>query len=272
MKPELTFLSVSTAVGSASIALRGSTHYSLLLHTAIGTLLVGGAAGVLNQYIERRSDALMKRTEHRPLPAGRVQPAEALFFGIILGIGGLSYLALLTNWLAVSLAVLTLVSYLAIYTPLKRTTPFATVIGGIPGALPPLIGWAVVQGRVSMEAWSLFFILFFWQMPHFFSLAWMYRKDYARAGYKVLGVLDPTGDITGRQILVYCCVLVPASLMPMAIGFAGYRYFGGALLLSISFLITGCIFFRTHTSMAARRIFYSSLVFLPLLFILLMLA
>ena len=157
MKPELTLLSVSTAVGSAYIALCGSTHYSLLVHTFIGTLLIGGAAGVLNQYIERRSDAMMKRTEHRPLPDGRIRPADALFFGIMLTIAGLSYLALLTNWIAVSLSVLTLGSYLAIYTPLKRITPFATVVGGIPGALPPLIGWAVVQGRVSMEAWSLFF-------------------------------------------------------------------------------------------------------------------
>jgi protoheme IX farnesyltransferase len=272
MKPELTLLSVSTAVGGAYIALYGSMHYSLLVHTLIGTLLVGGAAGVLNQYIERRYDAMMKRTEHRPLPAGRVQPAEALLFGIILSIAGLSYLVIFTNLVAVFLSAFTLVSYLAIYTPLKRKTPFATVIGGIPGALPPLIGWAVVRGSVSMEAWSLFFILFFWQMPHFLSLAWMYRKDYARAGYKLLVVLDQTGDITSRQILVYCCALIPASLMPTLIGFTGYVYFAGALILSISFLITGIIFLREHSSITTRRIFYFSLLFLPLLFILLMLA
>jgi protoheme IX farnesyltransferase len=238
----------------------------------MGTILVGSAAGVLNQYIERRYDAMMKRTEQRPLPAGRVQPAEALFFGIVLGIAGLSYLAIFTNWVAVSLSVLTLVSYLAIYTPLKRKTPFATVIGGIPGALPPLIGWAIVRGSVSMEAWSLFFILFFWQMPHFLSLAWMYRKDYARAGYQLLVVLDQTGDITSRQILVYCYALVPASLMPTLIGFTGYTYFTGALILSISFLITGIVFFRKQSPIAARRIFYSSLIFLSSLYILLILA
>jgi len=269
MKPELTLLSVLTAVGSAYIALHGSIHYSLLVHTLIGTLLVGGAAGVLNQYIERRYDAMMKRTEHRPLPAGRIQPQEALLFGIVLGIAGVSYLAILTNWVAVVLSILTLVSYLAIYTPLKRKTPFATVVGGIPGALPPLIGWAVVRGGVSMEAWSLFFILFFWQMPHFLSLAWMYRKDYARAGYKLLVVLDQTGDVTSRQILVYCCALVPASLMPTLIGFAGYVYFGGALILSLSFLTTGIIFFREQSPVTARRTFYFSLLFLSLLFILL---
>jgi protoheme IX farnesyltransferase len=272
MKPELTLLSVSTAVGSAYIALHGSMHYSLLVHTLIGTLLIGGAAGVLNQYFERRYDAMMKRTEHRPLPAGRIQPTDALFFGIVLGISGLSYLAILTNWVAVSLSVLTLVSYLAIYTPLKRRTPFATVLGGIPGALPPIIGWAVVQGRVSMDAWSLFFILFFWQMPHFLSLAWMYRNDYTRGGYKLLVVLDQTGEVTSRQILVYCCALVPASLMPTLVGFTGFVYFTGALILSISFLTTGIVFFREHSNSAARRIFYFSLLYLVLLFLLLMLA
>ncbi|MCX6122401.1 MAG: heme o synthase [Ignavibacteriales bacterium] len=272
MKPELTLLSVSTAVGSAYIALQGSTHYFLLVHTLLGTILVGGTAGVLNQYIERQYDAMMKRTEHRPIPAGRVQPAEALFFGILLGIAGLSYLAIFTNWVAVSLSVLTLVSYLAIYTPLKRKTPFATVIGGIPGALPPLIGWAIVRGSVSMEAWALFFILFFWQMPHFLSLAWMYRKDYARAGYKLLVVLDQTGDITSRQILIYCCALIPASLMPTLIGFSGYAYFTGAFILSISLLITGIAFFRKQSPLAARRIFYTSLLVLSLLFTLLILA
>jgi protoheme IX farnesyltransferase len=159
MKPELTLLSVLTAVGSAFLALHGSKQYSLLVHTFIGTILVGSAAGVLNQYIERRSDAMMKRTEHRPIPAGRIPSAKALLLGIVLGCTGLSYLALFTNWIAVSLSMLTLMSYLAIYTPLKRKTPFAILIGGIPGALPPLIGWAVVQNGVSMEAWSLFFIL-----------------------------------------------------------------------------------------------------------------
>jgi protoheme IX farnesyltransferase len=272
MKPELTLLSVSTAVGSATIALHGSMQYSLLVHTFIGTLLVGSSAGVLNQYIERRYDSMMKRTEHRPLPAGRIRPADAFFFGMILGISGLSYLAAFTNWTAVSLSVITLIMYLAIYTPLKRITPFATVVGGIPGALPPLIGWAVAQGRVSMEAWSLFFILFFWQMPHFLSLSWMYRKDYARAGYNLLVVLDRTGEITSRQILVYCCALVPASLMPTLVGFAGYVYFTGALILSISFLITGIAFFRQQSPGAAHRIFYFSLLFIFLLFILLMLA
>jgi protoheme IX farnesyltransferase len=162
--------------------------------------------------------------------------------------------------------------YLAIYTPLKRRTPFATVVGGIPGAIPPLIGWAVVRGSLSMEAWALFFILFFWQTPHFLSLAWMYRKDYARAGYKTLVVLDETGRITGRQIVISCCALVPASLLPTLIGLSGYLYFAGALFLSCSFLIIGLLFFREQSSRAARRIFFSSLLFITILFLLLILA
>jgi heme o synthase len=272
MKPELTLLSVLTAIGSTSLAMRGTLHYQFLISTLVGTTLVGGAAGVLNQYIERQYDALMKRTEHRSLPAGFVQPNAALIFGLVLAGSGIVYLFVAANITAGTLAILTLVIYLCIYTPLKRRTPFATVVGGIPGAIPPLIGWAVVRGSLSMEAWSLFFILFFWQMPHFLSLAWMYRKDYARASYKLLVVIDPTGHITSRQILVYCCALVPASLMPTLIGLTGYVYFAGAMVLSISFLITGIVFFRDQSPSAAHRIFYSSLLFLSLLFILLMLA
>jgi protoheme IX farnesyltransferase len=272
MKPELTLLSILTAVGSTYLAMRGAVHYQFLIHTFVGTTLVGGAAGVLNQYLERHHDALMKRTGHRPLPAGYVQPHIALIFGSTLAISGILYLFLAANIVAGALAILTLVVYLYIYTPMKRQTPFATVVGGIPGAIPPLIGWAVVRGSVSMEAWSLFFILFFWQMPHFLSLAWMYRKDYSRAGYKLLVVLDSTGEITSRQILVYCCALVPASLMPTLIGLTGYVYFAGAMILSLFFLTTGLIFFHEQSSGAARRIFYYSLLFLSLLFLLLMLA
>jgi heme o synthase len=272
MKPELTLLSVLTAVGSTFLAMRGTFHYQYIIQTLVGTTLVGGAAGVLNQYVERRYDALMKRTERRPLPAGIIQPNIALLFGCILAVSGIVYLFVAANSAAGVLAVITLGVYLGLYTPMKRRTPFATVVGGIPGAIPPLIGWAVVQGSLSIEAWSLFFILFFWQMPHFLSLAWMYRKDYARAGYKLLVVMDTTGEITSRQILVYCCALIPASVLPTLIGFTGYLYFAGALVLSISFLLTGLVFFYEQSSGAARRIFYVSLIFLTVLFLLLILA
>ena len=244
MKPELTLLSVLTAVGSTYLAMRDAVQYQLFIHTFIGTILIGGAAGTFNQYIERQYDGLMKRTAHRALPSGAVSPRSAFIFGLILAAGGIAYLFLTATIAAGVLGIFTLLIYLCIYTPLKRRTPFATVVGGIAGALPPLIGWTVVRGSLTIEAWSLFFILFFWQMPHFLALAWICREDYRRAGYKLLVVLDPTGDITGRQILIYCGALIPASLMPVFIGSSGYLYFGGALLLSLSFFTAGFVFFR----------------------------
>jgi heme o synthase len=272
MKPELTFLSVLTAVGGAYLGMRDAVHYQLLLHTLVGTTLVGGAAGALNQYAERHYDSLMKRTSHRPLPSGSIQPAYAFLFGLALAASGIVYLFLTANAAAGILAAVTLFVYLCLYTPLKRRTPFSTVVGGIAGAIPPLIGWAVVRGTLSMEAWSFFFILFFWQMPHFLSLAWMYRKDYARAGYKLLVVVDSDGSITARQILIYCCALIPASLLPAFIGVSGYVYFTGALIVTVFFLATGFSFFRTRSVVAAKRIFYYSLTILPLLFLAMMLA
>ncbi|HVN48009.1 MAG TPA: heme o synthase [Bacteroidota bacterium] len=272
MKPELTLLSVLTAVGSSYLAAREMGNYISLIHTLIGTLLVGGAAGTLNQYIERDYDAQMKRTAQRPLPSGRIDSADALFFGIVLAIGGILYLALAGNLLAGILAALTLASYLCVYTPLKRRTPFATIVGGIPGALPPLIGWAVTRGDLSREAWALFFILFFWQMPHFLALAWMYRKDYERAGYKILSVLDPSGKITGRQTLIYSIVLIPASLLPTLLGMAGIIYFSAMLILAFVFLFLSISMYRHHTFVSARRLFFASLIFLPLLFFFLMIS
>ncbi len=271
MKPKLTLLSVLTALAGAYLASQGSLKYILIVHTFIGTALIGGCAGVLNHFIERQYDALMKRTEHRPIPSGLVQPAEALYFGIILGIAGLSYLALFTNWIAVSLSVLTLAIYLAIYTPLKRKSPFATVVGGIPGAMPPLIGWSIVRGSISLEASSLFFILFFWQIPHFLSLAWMYRHDYARSGFNLLSVIDPTFTATGRQILVYSIALLPASLMPTMVGIAGMQYFFGALACSTGFLLIALHLFTVRTNIAARNLFLASPFFLVALFLLMML-
>jgi protoheme IX farnesyltransferase len=181
------------------------------------------------------------------------------------------YLSAAANPLAGALAFLTLVSYLFVYTPLKKRTPFATVLGGIPGALPPLIGWAVVRGGISMEAWSLFFILFFWQMPHFQALAWMYRNDYARAGYKLLTVLDPSRTIGSRQILIYSIALIPAALMPILVGLSGVLYFAGALTLSMGFLALAVHLYRVRSNAAARQLFFASLFLLPTLFFLMIL-
>jgi heme o synthase len=269
-KPEITLLSVLTAVGSAYLALRGSSHYIPLVHVLIGTMLVGAGAGSLNEYIEREFDGMMRRTSHRPLVTRTLSPLDALMFGISLSIIGTLYLAITTNLLAGALAGITLVSYLFIYTPLKRRTPFAIVIGGIPGALPPLIGWTAVRGEITTEGLSLYFILFFWQMPHFLALAWMYRKDYERAGYKVLTTIDPTGALTSRQILVYASALVPASLLPTLVGLTGLVYFFGAFLLSAGFLSISIYLYFNRSNTNARRLFSASLVYLSVLFFLLM--
>jgi protoheme IX farnesyltransferase len=264
-KPELTLLSVVTALGGAYLAGGQDLSLSQLLHVFFGTLLVGAGAGALNQYIERAYDARMRRTENRPLAAGRIAGLKGLLLGIGLSAAGVIELAAFTHLLASFLAVVTLCSYLLLYTPLKRITPFATVIGGIPGALPPVIGWTAVSGELSMGAWSLFFILFFWQMPHFLALGWMYRKDYARADYRLLTVLDPSGEVTSRQILIYCTALVPASVMPTVVGVLGFIYFCGALLLSLGLLWLGLRLFRDRTNENARKLFFASLLYLSLL-------
>ncbi len=264
-KPELTLLSVTTALGAAYLAAGDPVPYWLLFHVFIGTILVGAGAGALNQYAERQYDAMMRRTENRPLPSGRLEPTEALALGSVAAIGGVIYLSAFTNVLAGFLAVVTLVTYLLLYTPLKRLTPFATVIGGVPGALPPMIGWAAVAGGLTMGAWALFFILFFWQMPHFHSLAWMYRKDYARAGYRLLTVVDPSGVVASRQILIYSAALVPAALMPTMVGTLGITYFLGAFLLSGGFLVLAIRLYRNRTNGNARMLFLASLVYLSVL-------
>lgn len=277
MKPELTSLSVLTTLCGFYLATAGSFNVWLFLHTAIGTAFVGGGAGALNQYIERDLDVLMRRTERRPLPAGRLMPSEALLFGTVISLLGIFELTLFTNWLTGFLATLTSTTYLFLYTPLKRITPLATVVGGIPGAIPPMMGWTAVRNSISLEAWILFAILFCWQMPHFFSLAWMYRKDYARAGFKLLTVVDEDGRRTGRQIMIYCIALIPATLVTTLLGFTGVLYFVSAGVLGFSFLFFAVLFARysgedrTGNLLAAnfysRRIFFASLLYLPALLI-----
>jgi len=264
-KPELTLLSVVTALGGAYLAAGSTLSYFTLLHTFLGTLLVGGGAGALNQYIERDLDVQMRRTENRPLPSGRIPQQHALLFGATLSAAGVLQLLLFTHTVAAFLAVVTLATYLFLYTPLKRVTPFATVVGGIPGAIPPLIGWTAVTGELSMGAWSLFFILFFWQMPHFLSLGWMYRKDYARANYKLLMVVDPSGEALSRQILIYCIALLPAAFMPTMVGVLGILYFVGAVILTTAFLWLAIRLYRDRTNANAKRLFFASLLYLSVL-------
>ncbi len=264
-KPELTFLSVVTALAGCYLAAQDAFPFLTMVHVLVGTSLVGGGAGALNQYIERKHDALMRRTEDRPIPAGRMVPLEALLFGIVLSVAGLAYLTVATNMLTGFLAVVTITSYLFLYTPLKRITPVATLLGGIPGALPPVMGWTAVRNDLSIEAGVLFAILFCWQMPHFLSLAWMYRKDYGRAGYKVLSVVDETGRRTSRQILLYCVTLIPASLALSLVGLTGYLYAISAVLLGVVFLIVGLQLSFLRTNGAARKLFFVSLLYLPIL-------
>lgn len=281
MKPELTFLSVLTTLCGFYLAVDGQIDGWLLFHTAMGTALVGGGAGALNQYMERAYDALMRRTERRPLPAGRLLPVEGMVFGIACTAVGIGQLFIYVNVLTASLAALTFATYLFLYTPLKRVTPYATLVGGIPGALPPMMGWTAVRNEVTIEAWILFAILFCWQMPHFLSLAWMYRKDYARAGFKILSVVDPSGKRTSRHILLFCAALIPASGAATALGLTGPTYLAGGLVLGMSFLVLGVLFAgcvgraeQAHfmkTNSSSRRIFLASLLYLPALMLLMML-
>jgi heme o synthase len=268
-KPELTLLSVITADAGVLFASRGPIPVGVLANVMVGTALVGGGVGALNQLIERKFDAMMRRTEHRPLPAGRLTPAEVTIFGTGLVALGIADLVVFTNPLAGVLAALTLVTYLFVYTPLKRKTPWATFVGGIPGGLPPVIGCAAVRNEFTVEAWLLFALLFFWQMPHFMSLAWMYRKDYARAGYKMLTVVEPSGAVASIHILVFSVLLLVASLLPAMLGYTGKIYVGVALFLSIGFMVTGIRFRLARSNEAARQVFFLSLVYLPVLLLVL---
>jgi protoheme IX farnesyltransferase len=278
MKPELTGLSVLTALCGFYLGTSGLLDFRLFLLAGIGTLLVGGGAGTLNQFVEREYDSMMRRTEKRPLPSGRVTPTEVLWFGITLSLVGIVLLALCLNLFTGFLATLTITTYLFLYTPLKRITPIATLVGGIPGALPPMMGWVAARNEISVPAVVLFAILFFWQIPHFHSLAWVYRKDYARAGFRMLTVLDADGTRTSRQMLLCTSALVPSSLGLALAGVTGNYYLIGALILGVAFLGYGVLFARVSgngeasalakSNVYAWRMFSASLLYLPALMIL----
>jgi protoheme IX farnesyltransferase len=240
----------------------------LVLSTVIGTALVAGGASAVNQVYERRTDALMQRTRLRPMADGRLAPSEALRYAFVLCAAGLLMLALGANILSAAVAFATLVSYAAIYTPLKLRTSFATVIGAVPGALPAVIGWTAAANDLSLGAWILFAIVFLWQLPHFLAIAWMCRDDYARAGFPMLPVIEPDGRSTGRQSVVYAAALLPVSLAPSIAGMAGPAYFAGALVLTLGFLALTIRFARTRSNADARAVFFGSITYLPILWIL----
>jgi protoheme IX farnesyltransferase len=264
-KPRLNLLVVASTVAGYAMAHGDTSNVGALLSTIVGTALVAGGASAFNQVIERDSDGLMRRTRLRPLPDGRLATTEALTFAAILSSAGLLILAAAVNGLAAAVALATLGSYAAVYTPLKRRTSFATVIGAIPGALPPVIGWAAAGNPLTRGAWVLFGILFLWQLPHFLAIAWMYRDDYARAGLPMLPVIEPDGRSTGRQAVLYTAVLLPVALAPSLVGMSGAAYFTGALVLTLLFLGMSLRFAMTRAVRDARRLFFASIIYLPLL-------
>jgi protoheme IX farnesyltransferase len=270
-KPRVAVLVLFTvAIG---FVLAGGSHDLLALgHALLGTALVAAGASALNQLLERQSDARMKRTRNRPLPAGRLRPADVLVFGLLLGLGGTAYLAFaLPHPAAALVAAVTFVCYVAVYTPLKRLTSVNTLVGAVPGALPPVIGWAAARGRLDWEAAGLFLILFLWQVPHFLAIAWIYRDDYARAGLRMLPVADRTGGLTGRCMVAYCLTLLGASVLPAACGWAGWVYLLGATALGLGFLGCALGFLHTTSLRQARWVLRASLLYLPLLLALLLL-
>lgn len=266
-KPRLSFLSVVTAV-VGYLSADPSKDAVVLLSMLVGTTLAAGGAGVLNQWLEREADANMVRTKERPIPAGRVSPAEALFFGLLLSIGGCSLLYFGTNPLAALLTAGTVASYVLLYTPLKRLTTWNTVVGALPGALPPLIGWSAAEGSIGTLGWILFLILFLWQLPHFFAIAWTHRKDYAQGGFVMLSNADETGRKVAVQSFLFSIALVFCTLLPALLGFASWIYGVFALGMGLYLLRPAAAFMRPENrDQGARKLFIASICYLPALLV-----
>lgn len=267
-KPRITWLILmSTGVGYFfGLDRSAAFDWLLLVHTIVGTALIASGTAALNQWWERESDKLMRRTASRPLPMGLMSPQRALWFGIVLAAAGALELAIWVNPLSALLGIITLAGYLFVYTPMKSRTHLSTVVGAIPGAMPPLMGYAASSGLLDREAWSLFFILFVWQFPHFLAIAWMYRDDYARAGIRMLPVVEPDGLSTSRQIILYASTLIPISMFPFLFGMSGKIYLAGALLLGFWFLYTGVRVAFDRSNARARTVLLASVIYLPLIY------
>jgi heme o synthase len=266
-KPRLNVLVVATSAAGYYLGVTGALDVLSMGEAVAGTALVAGGAAVLNQLYERDTDALMRRTRLRPLPAGRVAPADARVFGLALSAAGLVVLAARANWLSAALALATLLTYLAIYTPLKRRTPLSTIVGAVPGALPALIGWTASHGSIDLSGAALFAIVFCWQLPHFMAIAWLYREDYARAGFPMLPVIDPDGKRAGKQAVYWGSLLLLASLEPKFSGLSGNVYFAVALVLGVALFGLAVRFAAARNEATARALFYGSITYLPLLWI-----
>ncbi len=269
-KPRVNLLVLVTTVIGFHLGNRSGTDLSLLVNAVVGTFLVASGAAAFNQVLERDVDARMRRTMTRPLPDGRLTLVDATLFAAALSLVGILQLGFGANWLAAGVAAATLISYVLVYTPLKRVTSLATIIGAVPGALPPLIGWAAAHGSITLEAWVLFAIVFFWQMPHVLAVSWIYREDYERGGIRVLPVGDPGGRSTAFQVVNYAAALVPISLMPAIVGLAGRIYFASAIVLGVGLLTLAVRFAQDRSTARARSLFFATLVYLPVLWVLML--
>ena len=270
-KPRITWLILmSTGIGFW-LGLKTPLDWWVLFHTILGTALIASGTATLNQWYESDRDAKMNRTKHRPIPMGQVTPMKAFVWGVFLSLAGFVELWLGANLLTAWLGLFTLGTYLFIYTPLKPVHWHSTTIGAIPGAMPPVIGYAAAAGLLNWEAAALFAILFFWQFPHFYAIAWMYRDDYAQGGIRMLPVVEPDGASTARQIVAYSVLLIPISLLPNWLGMTGWVYFVGALALGLYFLRAGVQVFQDRTRVRARAVLLSSVIYLPALYCLMVL-
>ena len=263
-KPGITLMVIVTAGIGYLLASPGAPAVLPLLWALAGTGLVSAGGSALNHFLERDSDSRMRRTAGRPLPAGRMRPDTVLLFGVALSIAGLALLVWKTNLLTAALGASAIGLYIFVYTPLKRSTSLATLVGAVPGAVPPMMGWAAVTDGLEPGSWALFGLLFFWQLPHFLAIAWLCRDDYEAAGFPMLSVDDPDGRRTGRQAVLYCAALIPTSLLPSVLGLAGSLYFGGALVLGLAFLVVATQFAREVSRQSARRLMLYSILYLPL--------
>ncbi|HXM96649.1 MAG TPA: heme o synthase [Candidatus Dormibacteraeota bacterium] len=269
-KPDVSFLVLITTAAGYYMGVRGPINWLHMLHTVFGTMLIAAGTAALNHYIERDSDRYMRRTASRPLPSGILQPRDALLFGVTLAIAGAVDLYIAAGLLPAVLGVVTCLSYLLLYTPLKKRTVWATFVGAFPGAIPPMIGWVAATGSLDRGAWLLFAILFFWQFPHFHAISWMYREDYARAGILMLPVVDREGTRTFRQIVWFAAALVGVSLLPALMGLAGVLYFFGALTMSMA-LVQVCLWAASSkTNARAKWLMHATVLHIPMLLALMM--
>ncbi|MGI8784280.1 MAG: heme o synthase [Acidobacteriota bacterium] len=270
-KPRVTLMVVLTTLVGYLMGSGSPIDWRAMLYALGGTALVAASAAALNQFLERRWDAQMRRTENRPLASGRLHPLSALAFALALLAAGLATLLVKVNLLTAGLALATCLSYLLLYTPLKRLTPLCTAIGAVPGAIPPVMGWTAAGQPLDAAAGALFAILFLWQFPHFLAIAWMYREDYARAGFKMLPVIDPLGRSMGRQVVLFNAVLIPVSIMTTWLGLTGMLFAAAALGLGLFYLVAGLRLARQPNAVSARRLLLASVMYLPVLLVVMVL-